>query len=331
MKVCMVPEPGNNAMAQPRGIAQNQVTSSKGSAMSPRRPALLAVALACLLPGVASAATPYRSAQQILDASPASDWRTPDPANLLLMNLASGQVVIELAPAFAPQHVANIQTLAHEHFWDGESIYRAQDNFVVQFGDADADDAAKAKPLGSAKRKLPAEFQRDSKGLKVTVLPDKDGWADHTGFVDGFPVGQDTADGKTWLAHCYGALGAGRNNEEDSSIGAELYVVTGQSPRQLDRNITVVGRVLKGMELLSALPRGPAPMGFYADASQRTPIVSIQRASDLPEAQRPTLQVLRTDSKTFVDTVEARRNRVDDFYKRAAGHIDLCNIPVPVR
>lgn len=299
--------------------------------MSPRRPALLALALACFLPTLATAATPYRSAQQILEASPDSDWRTPDTANLLVMNLAAGQVVIELAPAFAPQHVANIQTLAHEHFWDGESIYRAQDNFVVQFGDADADDAAKAKPLGSAKRKLPAEFQRDSKGLKVTVLPDRDGWADQTGFVDGFAVGQDKADGKTWLAHCYGALGAGRNNEEDSSIGAELYVVTGQSPRQLDRNITVVGRVLKGMELLSALPREPAPMGFYADAAQRTPITSIQRVSDLPEAQRPTLQVLRTDSKTFIDTVEARRNRVDDFYKRAAGHIDLCNIPVPVR
>ncbi|WP_367345454.1 peptidylprolyl isomerase [Stenotrophomonas bentonitica] len=299
--------------------------------MSLRRPALLALALACVLPTLAMAATTYRSAQQILEASPDSDWRTPDPANLLVMNLAAGQVVIELAPAFAPQHVANIQTLAHEHFWDGESIYRAQDNFVVQFGDADADDAAKAKPLGSAKRKLPAEFQRDSKGLKVTVLPDRDGWADQTGFVDGFAVGQDKADGKTWLAHCYGALGAGRNNEEDSSIGAELYVVTGQSPRQLDRNITVVGRVPKGMELLSALPRGPAPMGFYADAAQRTPITSIQRVSDLPEAQRPTLQVLRTDSKTFVDTVEARRNRVDDFYKRAAGHIDLCNIPVPVR
>ena len=314
-------------------LRQNRDNFLKGSTMSPRRPALLALALAlaCLLPGLCTAATPYRSAQQILEASPASDWRTPDPANLLVMKLDAGEVLIELAPAFAPQHVANIQTLAHEHFWDGESIYRAQDNFVVQFGDADADDAAKAKPLGSAKRKLPAEFQRDSKGLKVSVLPDRDGWADQTGFVDGFAVGQDRQDGKTWLAHCYGALGAGRNNDEDSSIGAELYVVTGQSPRQLDRNITVVGRVLKGMGLLSALPRGPAPMGFYADPAQRTAIRSIQRVSDLPEAQRPTLQVLRTDSKTFADTVEARRNRVDDFYKRAAGHIDLCNIPVPVR
>ncbi|MGA6540076.1 peptidylprolyl isomerase [Stenotrophomonas sp. NPDC101269] len=299
--------------------------------MSPLRPALLAFALACALPFIASAASPYRSPQQILAASPDSDWRTPDPANLLYMNLDGGRVIIELAPAFAPAHVANIQTLAREHFWDGESIYRAQDNFVVQFGDADADEVAKAKPLGSAKRRLPAEFQRDSKGLKVTVLPDRDGWADRTGFVDGFAVGQDAQDGKTWLAHCYGALGAGRSNEEDSSIGAELYVVTGQSPRQLDRNITLVGRVLQGMELLSALPRGPAPMGFYADAAQRTPIRSIQRASDVPAAERPALQVLRTDSKTFADTVEARRNRVDDFYKRPAGHIDLCNIPVPVR
>src|SRR5690606_16357610 len=153
-----------------------------------------------------------------------------------------------------------------------------QDNFVVQFGDADADDSAKAKPLGSAERKLPAEFERTSAGLDISPLPDRDGWAAQTGFVDGFAVGADPKDGKAWLAHCYGALGAGRSNEEDSSLGAELYVVTGQSPRQLDRNITLVGRVLKGMELLSALPRGPAPMGFHADAAQRTPIISIRRA-----------------------------------------------------
>jgi peptidylprolyl isomerase len=297
-----------------------------------RRPALLALALAtCLLPSLAPAATPYRSAQQILEAAPDRDWRTPDPANLLYMDLPAGRVIIELAPQFAPRHVANIQTFAHEHFWDGTSIYRSQDNFVVQFGDADADDAAKARPMGSAQKKLPAEFERATAGLKVSPLPDRDGWASRTGFVDGFPVGQDMKDGRTWLAHCYGALGAGRNNEEDSSMGAELYVVTGQSPRQLDRNITVVGRVLKGMELLSAVPRGPAPMGFYADPQQRTPITAIRRASDVPSAERSPIQVLRTDSKTFADAVEARRNRVDDFYKRPAGHIDLCNIPVPVR
>ena len=116
-----------------------------------------------------------------------------------------------------------------------------------------------------------------------------------------------------------------------SSIGAELYVVIGQAPRQLDRNITQVGRVLQGMELLSALPRGPEPMGFYEDPAQRTPIRAVRLASTVPAAERTALQVLRTDTATFRDAVEARRNRRDEFYKRPAGHIDLCNVPLPVR
>jgi len=289
----------------------------------------LALALSPLPLLAADAPAQYRSAQEIIDASPASDWHTPAPENLLYMDVEGGRVIIELAPEFAPEHGGNNRTLAREGFWNGTSIYRAQDNFVVQFGDADADDAAKARSMGSARTHLPAEFQRPAEGLDVTALPDRDGWAAQTGFAGDFAVGSDGQ--HSWLAHCYGALGAGRNNEEDSSLGAELYVVIGQSPRQLDRNITLVGRVLKGMELLSAIQRGPEPMGFYDDASQRTPITAITLASELPAGQRVPLQVLRTDSKTFADTVEARRNRVDGFYKRAAGHIDLCNIPLPVR
>ena len=264
--------------------------------------------------------------------APATDeWRTPDPANLLYMELDSGRVIIELAPLFAPEHAGNIRTLAREHFWDGTSIYRSQDNFVVQFGDPDGEEPAKAKSLGSAKKHLPAEFHRDARGLSFDKLPDSDGWAPEVGFVDGFHVGLDAKAGKAWLAHCYGTVGAGRNNADDSSIGAELYVVIGQSPRQLDDNITVVGRVLRGMELLSTIRRGPPPMGFYENATERTPIRSIRLASELPEAQRTPLQVRRTDTKAFRDSIESRRNRVDEFYKRPAGHIDLCNVTVAVR
>ena len=279
----------------------------------------------------ACAGTPYRGMAQILEESPATDWRTPDPASTLYLELDSGRVVIELAPGFAPEHVANIRTLAREGFWDGTSIYRVQDNFVAQFGDADADDAAKAKPLGTAKRKLPAEFERDAAGLAFEPLPDADGWAPQAGFADGFAAGRDPDAGKAWLAHCYGAVGAGRNLEADSSLGAELYVVIGQAPRQLDRNITLVGRVIQGIERLSALPRGPEPMGFYEEAARRTPIRAVRLASEVPPAQRSALQLLRTDSATFREVVESRRNRRDDFYKRPAGHIDLCNVPLPVR
>ena len=289
----------------------------------------------CLLFALCAAAAPrqppHRSVTAILDAAPASAWRTPDPDNLLYVELPQGRVIIELAPQFAPGHTANIRTLARGHFWDGTSIYRVQDNFVAQFGDADADDPRLAKPLGAAKSHLPAEFQRAAAGLPFDVLPDRDGWAPQVGFVDGFPAARNPKTGKAWLAHCYGTVGAGRDNAEDSSTGAELYVVIGQSPRQIDDNITVVGKVLVGMELLSALPRGTAPQGFYAHPAERTPIRAIHLASEVPESERTALRVLRTDSQAFRDATEARRNRVDDFYKRPAGHIDLCNVPVTVQ
>ena len=289
-----------------------------------------AVALATALPLSAAEPAKYRSAQEILDASPDSDWRSLDPANTLYMELEGGRVIIELAPAFAPQHVGNIRTLAHEGFWNGLNIYRSQDNWVVQFGDP-TEDEAKRKSIGTAKAKLPAEFERKAEGLHFDRLPDADGWATQVGFVDGFPAGRDPATGQAWMAHCYGTLGAGRDTAPDSSNATELYVVIGQSPRQLDRNITVVGRVVKGMELLSVIKRGPDPMGMYDKPADYTPIKAIRLASDVPEAERTPLQLLRTDSKTFADATEARRNRRDAWYVRPAGHIDLCNVPLPVR
>lgn len=273
-----------------------------------------------------------KSAKEIIDAAPASAWRDLDPANTLYMELPTGRVIVELAPGFAPEHVANIKTMARGGFWDGLSIYRSQDNFVVQFGDADGDDKAKAKPFpAGTKQHLPAEFTRSDKGVHFDRLPDIDGWAPQVGFVDGMPAAHDPKTGKAWITHCYGVLGAGRSNPPDSSIGAELYVVIGQAPRALDHQLSVVGRVVKGMELLSTIPRGPDPMGFYEKPEQRAPIVSIKLASDVPQAQRTPLQLLRTDSQAFIDATEARRNRVDDFYTVPAGHIDLCNVALPVR
>ena len=293
--------------------------------------AMTAIAAACFAAGAAEPAAPKpRSMQDILDASQPSDWRTLDPANTLYLELGGGRVVIELAPRFAPAHVANIKTLARGGYWNGLSINRSQDNFVVQWGDPAEDDKDK-KPLGKAQAKLPAEFTRKAEGIAFTRLPDPDGWAPQVGFSEGFPAARDPQSGEAWLAHCYGAVGAGRDVAADSSNGTELYVVTGQSPRQLDRNITLVGRVVQGMELLSVLPRGTAALGFYDKPEQRVPIKAIALASQVPEAQRTPLQLLRTDTALFSELVEARRNRRDEWYKRPAGHIDLCNVPLPVR
>ena len=293
----------------------------------------LTCAVLCAAPALAEEAKkPYRSTDDIIASAPADAWRSVDPANLLYMQLDKGTVIYELAPDFAPEHVAQIRMLAQKHFWDGLSIYRVQDNYVTQFGDPNVD-TDKQKPLPAEAKKLPAEFERPLQGLNFTALPDPDGWSEKVGFADGFPVAseKDTA----WIAHCYGILGAGRDNPPDSSNGTELYVVIGQSPRHLDRNITLVGRVLQGVELLSSLPRGGGNnsgyMGFYQDPKEYTPIKSIRLGSEVPENERVPLQVMKTDSQSFADVVESRRNRGGDWIVRPAGHTDVCNITVPVR
>lgn len=297
--------------------------------------ATLSVAATVAFAAQPPASKPAPTMQQVLDASKPSDWRALDPANTLYMDLPQGRVVIELASAYAPLHAANIRALAHEHYWDGLAILRVQDGFVTQWGDPAAEEDHPATPpraLGAAKATLAPEFERDiAPNLPFTKLPDGDVYAPEVGFSDGFPVGRDPNTGKTWLVHCYGMIGAGRGGTADSGPGTELYAVIGQAPRQLDRNIALVGRVIEGMQYLAALPRGDGAMGFYKNAAQQTKILRVQLASDLPPAQRMHLEVLRTDTPTFTALVESRRNRSDAWYLYKVGHIDLCNVPLPVR
>lgn len=286
---------------------------------------LFVLSALCAFPALA------KTPAEILKDSPAADWRPLDPDNTLVMDVGGHQVILELAPRFAPKHVANIRTLAHEGYYDTLAVVRVQDNFVVQWGDPNADDAAKKKSLGSAAAHLPAEFAIPYKGLPIAKLKDPDGWAPVSGWVDGFAVAADPKQDKAWLTHCYGVVGAGRDMAIDSSTGAELYAIIGQSPRMLDLNITVVGRVLQGMEYLSALPRGTAAMGMYDKPEQFVTIKSIKLAADLPADQRPKMEILKTGSKTWKDYLETRRNPPDEFHVYKANFTNVCNVAVPVR
>jgi peptidylprolyl isomerase len=262
----------------------------------------------------------------VLAASTAADWRPLDPQNTLYLELPAGRVIIELAPQFAPHHAANIQALAREGYYDGIAVVRSQDNYVVQWADPDG-----KRPIKNAQRTLAAEFERTSRGVPFTPLVDPDTYAPEVGFSDGFPTARDPKFGRAWLVHCYGMVGAGRDNDVDSGGGIELYAVTGHAPRHLDRNVTLVGRVVQGMEMLSALPRGTGALGFYEKPEQRLPIRSVRVAVDLPASQRTELEVLRTDTPTFTAYVEARRNRREEWFKVPAGHVDVCNVPVVSR
>ncbi len=264
---------------------------------------------------------------EILQSSPAADWRRIDPAHTLYLDLAQGTVIIELAPRFAPNHVANIEQLVREHYFDELAIVRVQDNYVVQWDDPDG-----KKSVGRAKRTLKAEFlSAYDETTPFTTLPDVDTYAAQTGFTDGFPAARDPRLKETWLTHCYGMVGAGRDDDADSGGGPELYAVIGQAPRQLDRNVTLVGRVVSGMEHLSSLPRGDGALGFYQTKIERIRILSIRLATDAPASEQAPLEALRTDSPTFQALLQNRRFRRDAWYKTSAGHIDVCNMPLPVR
>jgi peptidylprolyl isomerase len=308
---------------------EHAATASRRHAFGRRPSPAVCGALVAVASVLASAAEPARppTMSEVLAASKPSDWRALDPDNTLYLQLDKGRVIIELAPQFAPEHVANIRTLVRAGYFDELPIIRSQDNFVVQWGDPD-----QKRDLGRAHATLPPEFTvRWSPALPFTRLPDVDGYAPEVGFSAGFPVGRDPKSGEGWLAHCYGMVGAGRGNEVDSGNGAELYVVTGHAPRQLDRNIALVGRVVQGMEWLSTLRRGSGPLGFYEQPGEYTMIRSARIAADVPAKERASLEILRTDTATFAALVESRRNRRDDWYKAPSGYIDLCNVPIPVR
>ena len=285
--------------------------------------ALLAVFIAA--PAAVSAPALVTPAS-VLAAAPDADWASIDPHDLLVIELAGGgRVVIQLADGFAPVHVANMRKLAEAHWYDGLAIERVQDNYVVQWGDPDG-----KKPLpGGIVKSPPAEYDRPAAGLTFPLLPYPDPYAKAVGVSGGLPVGED--DSRAWLTHCYGMVGVGRDLNPDTGAGAELYAVIGTPPRALDLNIAVVGRVLQGIDLLAALPRGTADLGFYADPKQRTPILRVRIAADLPAADQPHMQVLRETSASYRAWVQAKANRQDTFFVRPAGALDVCNAMPPVR
>lgn len=268
----------------------------------------------------------FKSSGELIEALPESAWRTLSPATTLVMTLATGEVFIELAPDFAPEHVSNIRTLVRERYFDNTAVIRSQDNYVAQWGDtADPDDpSAKPKSIGSAKVKIEVEFFASVSDISLQTISSRDAYADRVGFTRGMPTASDGQ--RAWLSHCYGMVGVARGNETNSGNGTGLYAITGHAPRHLDLNVTLVGKVWLGMEHLSSLPRGKGALGFYTKSEQLVPIESVR----FIDPQR-NIQVMRTDTQAFKRFVELRATRHEDWFIEPTGKIDLCNVHVPVR
>lgn len=278
------------------------------------------------------------AAASAADPAPPDAWRTIDPQNLVLIDTKYGQVAIELAPEFAPNHTARLRALIAAHFYDGLSFYRVIDGFVAQGGIGEGTASTKDHPVEAKNLDkwpaLKAEFDRPSAPAPVfTPLGNADLMAPEVGFEDGFAVARDPAAGREWLIHCPGTFAFARDNDPDTAA-TEFYIVIGQAPRRLDRDLTAFGRVLSGQQFLQKLERGDPDVdsGVIGDLAKRDAIIRMRLASDLPAAERPSFQVIRTDSKTFADSVEARRHPTSPFYFRKPPPVlDICGVPVTVK
>ncbi|MEL6372244.1 MAG: peptidylprolyl isomerase [Pseudomonadota bacterium] len=264
------------------------------------------------------------SPADVLDATTAEDWRMISPENLLVIQVESGQAVVALSPVLASENMAQIKRLASEGFYDGLSFYRVIDGFVAQGGDLfdERGETFKVQPLS-------AQFDEkvSMETLSFFRLKDGDGYAPEIGFVASLPTGLDRDQSTAWHLHCTGAFALGRNNERDSA-GSEFYI-TLQPQRYLDRNLTVLGRVIYGMDVIQRLPR-VAPASSRDEYLGET-IISMRMMSDLPAAEQTAFEILHSESPAFAKLAEARRNRPEAFFYHRPDHLDVCALPVPVR
>ena len=284
---------------------------------------MLTLTLALALQAAAPAAPPAPIPSDPLPG----DWRDIPADELLVMTLSNErQVVIRLAPRYAPVHVANIRKLAAAGWWDTASVYRVHDNYVVQWGDPTE---KKALPDGVIAQP-PAEYDWPRFDA-VTRLTRTDPYSTATGHsADGWPLATNGT--VAWIPHCYGMVGVARDLAPSTGSGGDLYTVIGHGPRHLDRNIAIVGRVLEGIEHLSALPRGTeGGLGLYKEPSQHVPFVRGRMASSLPEGERPRFQVRAADNPRFAAWITARENRQPPFFNLPSGGADICNVMPPVR
>jgi len=150
----------------------------------------------------------------------------------MILKLKDGDVKIELFPDIAPKHVERIKTLANEGKYDNVVFHRVIEGFMaqtgdVQFGNSSSDkfDLGRAGTGGSSLPDLPAEFSD--------------------------------------IPHEKGVLSMARSSDPNS--GNSQFFICFESAPHLDRNYTVFGKVVEGIEFVDMIKRGDGSSGAVSN------------------------------------------------------------------
>ena len=148
-----------------------------------------------------------------------------DPENTIILTLKGGEVVIELLKDIAPQHVERMKVLARANAYDNVCFHRVIDGFMAQTGDVENGNMEtnfnlrRAGTGGSEHPDVPAEFS-------------------------GIP-------------HDRGTIGAARSSSPNSANSQ--FFINFKDNHFLNRQYTVYGRVISGMEHVDAITKGEPP------------------------------------------------------------------------
>ncbi|MEM7498745.1 MAG: peptidylprolyl isomerase [Pseudomonadota bacterium] len=166
-----------------------------------------------------------------------------DPENTLIIELKSGEVVIEMLPDVAPNHVARIKELAREGAYDNVAFHRVIDGFMAQTGDVQYGD-------------MEDGWGRGTPGTGGSSKPD---------------LGQEFSS----TPFDRGVVGMARTNDPNSA-NSQFFIMF-EEGHFLNNQYTVWGRVIEGMELVDNLKRGEGRSGSVTDPDR---MVSVRVAAD---------------------------------------------------
>lgn len=280
-----------------------------------KSPVSLIVALAAGMALVGAAAAAPKPPPAPAEPT-AADWRTPDPANVLIIDTTKGRIVVELSPEAAPKSVAQVRQLARTGLYDGRAFFRVIDGFMDQTGDPQDTGMG-----GSTLPNLPAEFTFKRDAASGMVVVDAQGGRE-AGFIGALPVisqplalGAMTADHKVdaYATYCPGVVGMARADDPDSG-NSQFFLMRAAQPN-LDQKYTVIGRVIAGEDVVRQIKTGE-PVSAPQDK-----MVSVKLLADLPAASRPTVRVIDAAGPWF--RAEVARVRAEKLIGISPCDLDL--------